>query len=442
MSLIRHFTRTAFALALALSTPGHASAADTTTAFENVTVVPMDRERMLPGHTILVHGDRITHVGPTADTRIPAGARRIDGTGKFLLPGLAEMHGHNPSAGSPAELFEDVFFLFVANGVTTVRSMLGFAGQLTWREKVARGEIVGPTLHLAGPSFSGQTVVSPQAAAERVRAQKAEGWDLLKIHPGIKLPVYEALAAAAKAERIEFSGHVPSEVGVVRAIELGQRTIDHLDGFLEHLGATDAPLDKDRLNQVVAFTRERGAWVVPTMVLWETILGATPADALAELPELRYMPRSMVEQWKRSYEARLAAANFDATRARRIAENRKVLLRALAEGGVRILFGTDAPQQFSVPGFSVHREFAAMRAAGLSPFTILQSATKNVGDYYQAQDKVGIIAEGHRADLLLINGNPLADLTHLARRSGVMIRGRWISETEIQQRLARMAGAR
>ena len=119
---------------------------------------------------------RIAEIGPVASVQVPSDAQRIDGAGRFLMPGLAEMHGHNPAAGSPPELFENVLFLFVANGVTTVRSMLGSAGQLEWREKGRRGEIVAPNLYLAGPSFSGQTVASPQAAIElrsgiRIQAQ-------------------------------------------------------------------------------------------------------------------------------------------------------------------------------------------------------------------------------------------------------------------------------
>lgn len=414
-----------------------------TVAFVDVIVIPMDSERALPGQTVVVKDDRIVEMAPSAQVKVPADAQRIDGSGKFLIPGLAEMHGHNPAAGSPPEVFENVFFLFVANGVTTVRSMLGYPGQLEWREKARRGEIIAPTLYLAGPSFTGNgptATTTPEQAIERVKAQEAEGWDLLKVHPGLKLDVYEAMAKTAKEVGIEFSGHIPADVGLVRAIDLGQRTVDHLDGYIEYLNAQDAPVDHAKLDEIVKKTRETGTWVIPTMVLWETIIGAAKADEMEAYPELKYMPAQMVQNWRTSYRRKLIAPDFNAARAKRTAENRKVLLKALSDGGAKIIFGTDAPQQYSVPGFSIHRELRAMKDAGMSNFAILQSATKNVGDYYQALDKFGQVAAGHRADLILLAGNPLDDLGNVAKRAGVMVRGRWIPEAEIQSRLEKIAG--
>lgn len=415
------------------------AAASGSVAFVDVSVLPMDTERVLTGQTVIVKGDRIVEVGPVASVRVPEGAQRIDGRGKFLIPGLAELHGHNPPLGSSKQYFEDVFYLFVANGVTTVRSMQGFAGQLEWRERARKGEIIAPTLYLAGPSFSGQSVPSPQSAVDRVRAQKAEGWDLLKIHPGIKPPVYAALAKTAKEVGIEFSGHIPAEVGLVECIKQGQRTVDHLDGYLEHLAAKDGPIDPAKLAEIVSFSRESGVWVVPTMPLWEVILGALDPAQIEAYPELKYMPRAVRDSWRRSYTARQASPSFNREQARRIAENRKVLLKALHDGGVRIIFGTDAPQQYSVPGFSIHRELAAMRAVGMSNFAVLQSATKNVGEYYRQVDAFGTVAAGQRADLVLLRGNPLDDLGHVARRAGVMVRGRWLAEADIQAGLAQIA---
>ena len=409
-------------------------------AFVDVTVLPMDTERVVPGQTVIVRDDRITEVGAKDKVAVPADAQRIDGAGRFLIPGLAEMHGHNPPAGAPDEQFETNFFLFVANGVTTVRSMLGHDGQLAWREKARSGNLVAPTLYLAGPSFSGGEM-TPEQAVQRVKAQKGEGWDLLKVHPGLKLETYEAMARAAKEVGIEFSGHIPADVGLVRAIDFGQRTVDHLDGYIEHLQAQDGPIAPDKLAEIVKKTRESGTWVVPTMMLWETIIGAAKAEELEALPELKYAPRQTVQSWRVSYRRKAFAPDFNAARAKQIAENRKVLLKALADGGVRILFGTDAPQQYSVPGFSIHREMRAMKDAGMLNFAILQSATKNVGDYYQAVDKVGQIAPGHRADLMLLTGNPLESLEHIAKRAGVMARGKWLPESEIQARLAQIAEA-
>ena len=172
-------------------------------AFTNVTVVPMDSERVLRNQTVLVEQGRIRVIGSASEVRVPADATTVDGSGKYLMPGLAEMHGHMPG-GSVEEM---VMFLYVANGVTTVRGMLGQDGHMELRRKANAGEIVAPTLYMAGPSFSGGSVSSPEQAARRVRTQKEQGWDLLKIHPGLTVPEYDALADPRQSEdRLQDNG--------------------------------------------------------------------------------------------------------------------------------------------------------------------------------------------------------------------------------------------
>lgn len=410
-------------------------------AFVNVSVVPMDSERVLADQTVLVRGDRIVEVGPASRVKVPAGALRIDGRGKYLMPGLAEMHGHVPPPQAPKEFTEAVLFMYVANGVTTVRGMLGAPGQLELRERASRGELLSPTLYLAGPSFNGNSVSSPAQAAEMVRRQKREGWDLLKVHPGLTRDEYDAMARAAREEGIRFAGHVPAEVGLAHALEMGQETIDHVDGYVEHLGAEGAPLDGAKLAEVVRLTKKSGAWVVPTMALWETLLGVTSIDKLLSYPELKYMPAQQVQNWEKAHRARQSDPQFDRKKVELTAANRKRILKALHDGGVPVIFGTDAPQQFSVPGFSVHREMALMLETGMTPYQILLTATKNAGEYHKDKARFGTVAVGSRADLLLVVGDPLKDLSNVARRAGVMVRGRWLAEDEIQKRLAGIAAA-
>ncbi len=427
------------ALALAGATiqaGAQAPRADSVVAFTNVTVIPMDRERTIANQTVVVRGDRIVAVGPAASTAVPRGARVVTGRGKFLLPGLAEMHGHVPPPNAQAQAVEDVLFLYVAGGITTVRGMLGAPGQTELRARVARMELVGPTLYLAGPSFNGNSVNSAEQAERMVRAQKEEGWDLLKVHPGLTRDEYDAMARTAKQVGIRFGGHVPQDVGLLHAIEMGQETFDHMDGYIEHLRGFEGPLDPAALADAVQRTRAANAWVVPTSALWETLLGVTPLEELTAFPELRYMPRSTIEQWTSIHRNRLASPQLDRAASSRAAANRIALLGALHRGGVRILMGTDAPQQFSVPGFSIHRELRKMRESGLSPYDILVTGTRNVGAYFATSDSFGTIAPGQRADLLLLDADPLRDLENLNRRSGVMVRGRWLPEATIRQRLA------
>ena len=410
-------------------------------AFVNVNVVPMDSERVLSDQTVVVRGDRIVAVGPAGKVKVPEGALRVDGRGKYLMPGMAEMHGHIPPPQAPKEFTEAVLFMYVANGVTTVRGMLGAPGQLELRDRANGGELISPTLYLAGPSFNGNSVSSPEQAIGMVKEQKRAGWDLLKVHPGLTRDEYDAMARTAREVGIRFAGHVPAEVGLPHALEMGQETIDHLDGYVEHLGAEGGPLDEAKLGEVVRLTKRAGVWVVPTMALWETLLGVPDVEKLLSYPELKYMPPQMVEGWAKAHRARLSDPGLDRKKAAQTASNRKRILKALHDGGVRVIFGTDAPQQFSVPGFSVHREIASMLEAGMSPYEILLTGTRNAGEYYKDRARFGTVAAGQRADLVLLAGNPLKDISNLARRAGVMVRGRWLGEDEIQKRLEAIAAA-
>lgn len=404
-------------------------------AFEHVTVLPMDAERSLADHTVVVEGDRIVAVGPSGEVSVPADAVRVDGRGRYLAPGLAEMHGHVPPPSAPPELTEETLFLYLASGITTVRGMLGAEGQLELKRRANTGEILSPTLYLAGPSFNGNSVSSPEEAAAMARQQAAEGWDLLKVHPGLSRAEYDAMAETANAVGIRFGGHVPADVGVRHALAMGQETFDHVDGYAEALGAAEGPIDEAALAELVEATREAGAWIVPTMALWETIHGALPLDTLRAYPELAYVPPSQVASWTAWVGRAQSAPDFDAKAARRLIEGRGVILRALHEGGVPILLGTDAPQLFSVPGFSLHREVPRMEAAGMTPYEILRSGTALVGEYFADEGTFGRVAPGHRADLVLLDADPLADAAHLAEIAGVMVRGRWVPRAEIDARL-------
>lgn len=396
-------------------------------------------ERLLRDHTVLVRGDRIVAVGPSGSVAVPPEAERIDARGRFLVPGLAEMHGHIPPPQAGAQQIEDVLFLYLSNGITTVRGMLGAPGQLDLRTRAATGELDSPALYLAGPSFNGNSVDSPQDAVDRVREQKRQGWDLLKIHPGLTRQEYDAMAETARAEEIRFGGHVPQDVGLLHALRSGQETFDHMDGYIEHLEAWDRPITDEEMAPLVEATKRAGAWIVPTMALWDTLFCVTPLESLRQFPELEYVPAAQIEQWSAAYRNRLASEQCGPPIREHLGRNRIRMLRALHEGGVGILMGTDAPQQFSVPGFSLHRELRVMRQAGMSPYEILESGTTNVGRYFSSSDSFGSIVPGQRADLVLIEGNPLADIEALQQIHGVLVRGKWFPRDRIDARLREIA---
>lgn len=408
-------------------------------AFVNVTVIPMTGETVLENQTVVVAGDRIIAIGPASEVAIPRNAVRIDGKGRYLIPGLAEMHGHIPPPTQSEQEIENVLFLYVANGITTVRGMLGYANQLELKQKALAGEIVSPNLYLAGPSFNGNSISSPEQAIEKARAQKAEGWDLIKIHPGLSLAEYDAVAETAHELGMRFGGHVPSDVGISHALDMGQETFDHLDGYLEFVADENGYIDESRLAEIVEKTKETGAWVVPTMMLWETILGVGDLEEMSSYSELQYVSPRTVQAWVNAFERRVGSPQFDPVISSNIAHSRIRILAALHKAGVPVLMGTDAPQQFSVPGFSLHRELERMVDADMSPYEVLKSGTYNVGLYFQDQDDFGTIEVGRRADLLLLDRNPLDDVRNVSARAGVMVRGRWLSDEEIRVRLKEIA---
>ena len=434
-----------------------AAVALTPVAFVDVTVLPMDRERVVAGQTVIVRDGRIAEMGPAGRVRVPPGAARVEGKGRYLMPGLGEMHGHLPGPQVPEPLARDLLFLFVANGVTTVRGMLGYPNSVELRDRAARGEFIAPTLYVASPGFSGQSSPSAPDAVRRVREYKAAGFDLLKMHEGLTREVYDAVADTAREVGIPFGGHVANQVGLLHALEKGQKSIDHLDGYLEALGLDDSPfrdaetttrarkavelLDEKRIPELARRARAAGAWNVPTLALWQTFFGGEPAETFLAWPELKYVPKSMLDQWVQARQGQIAS--FPTAEAgRRALAVRDRVLKALVDEGAGVVLGSDAPQIFSVPGFSIiYREIPAMMRAGLTPYQVLRSGTYSVADYFGTLDRSGTVAVGRQADLLLLEADPLKDLSNLSRRAGVMVRGRWLPETEIRERLQTIAAA-
>jgi imidazolonepropionase-like amidohydrolase len=395
-------------------------------AFTNVNVVPMTRDAVLSNQTVVVQNGRITSVGPAGTAKIPTGAVRIDGRGKFLMPGLAEMHGHIP--GQNVQFAERVSFLYVAGGVTTVRGMQGHPNQFALRKRVEAGEIIGPRMFLSSPPFSGNNMGDVATAEAAVRNFKNAGYDLLKIHENLSTDVYERIVRTAREVNIPIGGHVPNAVGVRGALAAKQGTIDHLDNYVE---AINSDLDLPALAEE---TVKAGVAVVPTMPLWEVILGLHDPAFMMNRPELRYMPAQMVEGWRNQVANIRGQAN--AQEAAREVGLRNKMLKALSDAGAVLLLGSDAPQLFSVPGFSIQREMESWVAAGISPYKVLQAGTTAVAKHLNDEANSGTIAAGKRADLLLLDANPLQDIRNVARKSGVMVNGRWLPWSEIEKQLA------
>jgi imidazolonepropionase-like amidohydrolase len=334
--------------------------------------------------------------------------------------------------------------------------MLGAPHHLDLRAKAERGEIISPRIYTSGPSLNGNSVATPADARRIVAEQKKAGYDFLKIHPGLDRARYDAIAETARSLGLPLGGHVPDAVGLSRALEVSQATVDHLDGYMSLLlrdGSSlanaapgffgmdlTAEVDERKIPHVVRLTKAAGTWNVPTQSLIEHVMLPEPGGAvLIGRDEMRYVPKAMRDQWLKAKADLLAGPSYDPARARRFVEVRRKLIKGLQDGGAGLLLGSDAPQWFNVPGFALHHELRMLVASGLTPFQALSTGTRNVAQFLGQEQDFGTVTLGKRADLILLEANPLADVANVQKRAGVMLNGRWLPEGQIRAGLAAIA---
>ncbi len=382
---------------------------------------------------------------------IDAPDRRLDAEGRFIIPGLAEMHAHVPPGQIGEQRIHDTLMLYLAHGVTTIRGMLGEAAHLDLRRQLAAGEIDGPRLITSGPSFNGNSVASAGAARDRVRAQAEAGYDLVKLHPGLWPEAFEAIAETAEALGIDYAGHVSVAVGLDRVLASGQGTIDHLDGYGQELVPPDHPLhgtdpglfainlvagmDPDRIPELAQRSARAGVANVPTQSLIENWASAD-IDALMAREAMAWIPAETRAQWRER--AGQIRERIPEGVGERFVEIRRKLIGALHEAGAPILLGADAPQILNVPGDSVHHELEILVAAGLSPAEALATGTTAVARYLD-QPAHGCLDPGCVADLVMLEHNPLADIGHSRSIEGVARAGRWYDREQLDAALAAIA---
>ena len=440
---MKQFFAASLAVALVAALAAPVAQQTPATAFVGANVITMERDGVLRDQTVIVRGGRIEAMGPTGKVTVPAGSTRVDAAGKFLMPALAEMHAHIPPGNAPDEAIERTLFLYAASGIGTIRGMLGDPRHLTYRARAEKGVIVSPRIYTSGPSLNGKSAPTIEAAVQMVTTQKQAGYDLLKIHPGVKRDVFDAMAAKAQEVGIPFAGHVPLDVGLARALEAKYATIDHLDGYVEALAKNPMQsqffglnlineVDESRIPALIEKTKAAGTWMVPTETLFVHLLNDEDAQAMAQRPEMKYIQPQMLQNWigqKQKF-----AQTPSADRQKYLALRRS-LIKRLHAAGVPFLLGSDAPQWWNVPGFSIHRELQVMVAAGLTPYEALRSGTANIAAYFGTTATAGTVAKGKRADLVLVDANPLDAIANSAKISGVMLNGRWMSKADIDKRL-------
>ena len=438
-----------------------ASISAQTIAFTNVNVIPMDRERVLANQTVVIKNGLIAEIDDAKNVKLSKGAVRIEGTGKYLIPGLVDMHTHllsdsdeYPDAIGPHELR-----VMVANGVTTVRFMIGTPELLALRTRSANGELEAPTIFVASPHLTGReqgnnfVVNTPDEAREAVRKSKAAGYDFIKVTTFIKPEVYEAAVDEAAKQNIRVVGHADSRfVGVERAWKAKQQ-IEHLDGYMEQLLRDDAPvkgsvsdvyiynpenwksfdyIDESKIAAVARRTVASNPYVNPTQHFMKNTFGRLRTeDEIRKQPDFRFYPAKVQQQWLDFYRKNRFINTVPLEQRARWIKLREKLIKAIYDAGGRIMTGSDTPEFLWLYGFGMHHELKALKDAGLSNYAVLEAATKNPSMFLGTIDKVGTIEKGKRADLILLNANPLDYIFATENRAGVMLKGRWHSQKEL-----------
>ena len=441
------------------------------TVFTNVTVIDATGAPPQPKMSVVITGDRIAAIGKAGKLKVPEGAQVVDATGKFLIPGLWDMHTHIWD--------KDMLFpVYIANGITGVRDMGTVLEQwLKWRSQIQAGEFMGPRATLSGKIIDGfkpfffffVQAASEEEGRERVRTLKKQGADFIKVYERLPREVYFAIADEAKRQNIPFAGHVPTGVKASEASDAGQKSIEHLTGIALECSTNEANLrteavkalddvrreglkteemsagirraydlsrkdplatySKKKAAELFARFRRNGTWQVPTLVAREDFGDEEVTRQIT--PYLKYFPpfvRGMIIPENK-------ATDDERLKNKQRFQQELEIVRAMRRAGVRFLAGSDAPNPYSVPGFGLHDELALLVKAGFTPVEALQTATRNPAEFLGQLDSRGTIERGKVADLVLLEANPLTDINNTRKIAAVVVSGRLIMKQHLQQML-------
>jgi len=455
-------------------------------AITHVTVIDATGSPPKPDMTLLIAGERIATLGPSGSTAIPRGARSLDATGKFLIPGLADMHVHLTGAGEPSGSRQFILSLLLANGVTTVRDMGGNVEDvLRLRNEVTSGIRPGPQIFFTGPYLDGDppayqpSIVVKSASEARAAVDRLaiEGVDFIKTQSRLSREAYFAIAQESKQLHIRFVGHVPDRISATEASQAGQAGIEHLTGILLACSSKEEDLRRARFapdpgneTQAQAHARDRawrrelldtyspqkadallhafvtnGTWQVPTFPIMVHLGFVTPKTNLLLDPRVRYVPQNVRKIWLQGVQAQLENySEADFTLREEIVKHSLEIVGKMQAAGVRIMAGTDIAAPNVFPGFSLHEDISFLVEAGLTPMQALQAATKNSAEFLGKLKVQGTVEQGKLADLLLLDSNPLDDIHNTQKIRALVLRGKLWDRTALDGLLAsveKFAGA-
>jgi imidazolonepropionase-like amidohydrolase len=466
----------AFALMLVCNASGLAAAASGIVALAHVTVIDATGRAPQVDQTVVIDGGRITSIGPAANAKVPKSARLVDGTGKFLIPGLWDMHVHLAGVNAdPAWSRQTLLPLLLANGITGVRDMGGeLEVLLAWKRDVENGTLLGPHLVVAGPWLAGSgrktaeqyPVKDADEARAAVRDLKSRGADFIKI---ISLPSKEtflAVADEAKKQQISFAGHLPFQVSAIEASNAGIHSIEHLlysafslsfsskeDDLRQRLieaeekgdsvawekiaHESDATYDPEKAATLFRTLKKNSTWVAPTLNSLDT--ASHPEEWSVDDPLLEFVPAALAKQWRDSF-------HDDQMKERaawlaRQASNDWKLAGELHRAGIPLLVGSDSLDPFVFPGESLHKELVELVRAGFTPGEALQAATRGAAQFLGRERELGTVETGKAADLVLLDASPLESIANTQRVAGVVRGGRYLDRAELDKILVEAKAA-
>jgi imidazolonepropionase-like amidohydrolase len=449
-----------------------------TFAITHVTVIDMTGAPPLADQTVVIEKQRIATIGPSSAVAIPGGAQTLDARGKFLIPGLSDMHIHLTAAGEPDGSRKLMLPLLLANGITSVRDMGGYLESLILlRKEIEEGRRLGPRIVTPGPyldgsppSFQPSLVVTNRAQAdEDVHQLVAIGVDFIKVQSMLGREAYFAIAQAAQREHITFVGHVPDRVTAAEAADAGQHSIEHLTNVLRGCSRNEPKLMREQLyiplkqetpeqshSRIVAWQREildsyspqeaanliakfkeKDVWQTPTLILLKN--DAFPTTGSLAAPDARgeYVPPRTLGIWKKSRAAQINALSpQDSELHAKLLRKSMDMVDDMQRAGVKILAGTDSPAPYVFPGSGLHGELQLLVEAGLSPIEALQSATKSPAEFLHVAKDSGTVENGKLADLVLLDANPLDDIRNTRKIRAVILRGKLLDRAALDQLLA------
>ncbi len=456
-----------------LAAPNHQNVP--TTAFVGVNVIPMDSERVLEDHVVIVRGDRITEIGPRGEIVVPADAQVIDGEGGYLIPGLADMHFHADELG-------EHLMLAVANGITTVQAFNATPGEIRWQEEIASGERFGPSL-IAGPPISGlpanavflisrfDAAAAPYVSVRRyydqfggeITYEEGRQWATRMAEAGARFlktnlflgrEAFDGVIDVAEERGLIVQGHVWATTGFEHYVQSGGQ-VHHMTELAPYLSDSfqgipiqsySFELIEERLPRFVQMAVEANMTFTPTVnLMWYADQTYEDLDGLLSTPEMRYVSPARFHGWSNP-ESNLVFAMLGQDPSNReftqlFLDSQARVIRELHRAGVPILAGTDTegPAPGSAIGFTLHLELELLNEYGLSTYETLATATRNAAIFYDELDEWGTVEEGSRADLVLLSANPLVDISNTREIRGVMLRGDWLPQAELQGMLDEVA---